>query len=237
MRPVFQIRLHELRTPLRLVCAMTMTRIKKLSLLSLIGFLSISALIAVASLLSGDFGSTQVKVILTALTVSGASICAMSYSAFVEKRGLPFLGGTGILFAAIAAFLIIAGIWTEIGKDEYWKMTGSLVVISAAFSHSLLLYIPSLARGFRWTQVCLVISVSLLAILIILTIYGDFRDIGYFRVVGVVAVIVVLLTLIVPICGKLSPAVGLESAGLKLNQEKDDIYFDRDGTRYRVIKI
>jgi len=216
---------------------MSITRFKQLCLVSLIGFLSLSALIAVVSLLSGDFGSTQVKVILTALTISGASICAMSCSAFIEKHGLPLLAGVGVLVAAVAAIMAISGIWAEIGKEEYWKATISLIVISAAFAHCLLLCIPSLAPGVRWTQVSLIAFVSILTLQIVFAVYGEISDIGYYRLVGVVAVIVVLLTLIVPICLRLSPAPILKSNRLALDHDEGDIYRDRNGARYRVTQI
>ena len=218
---------------------MTITHFKKLCLFSLIGFLTLSALIAVISLLSGDFGSTEIKVIMTALTISGASICAMSCSAFIEKHGLPLLGGVGVVVPAVASIMTISGIWAEIGYGggEYWKTTLSLIIVSAAFAHCLLLWIPSLAPGYRWTQVSLVIFVTVLSLQVIFAICGEIREIGYYRLVGVVAVIVVLLTLIVPICLKLSPASILESTRLKLQHDEGDIYRDRSGARYRVTKI
>ena len=216
---------------------MNITRFKQLCLFSLIGFLSLSALIAIVSLLSGDFGSTQIKVILTTLTISGASICAMSCSAFIEKRGLPLLGGVGVLVAAIAAIMAISAIWTEIGNDEYWKTTISLIVVAAAFAHSLLLCIPSLAPGYRWSQAGIVFFVSILCLQIIFALFEEIQGVGYYRIVGVVAVFVVLLTLIVPILLRLTPSSTMESTRLKLEHEDGDIYHDSSGTRYRVTKI
>lgn len=216
---------------------MTIARFKQLCLFSLIGFLSISAVIAVASLLSGDFGSTQIKIILTALTISGASICSMACSAFIEKRGLPWLGGMGVLLAVAAATMTIVGMWAKIGQEDYWKATVSLIVLSAAFAHGLLLCLPRLSSRFRWIQASLIFFVAVLSVQIIFAICGEIQATGYYRLMGIVAVMVVLLTLIVPICWKLASTTSPESPRLLLDHIEGDVYCDRRGVRYRVTKL
>lgn len=216
---------------------MTISQFKKLCLVSLIGFLTLSALIAVVSLLSGKLDDTQIKVILTTLCISGTSICAMSCSAFIEKRGMPVIGSGGIILVALAAIMVISGIWLEIGKEEYWKVAFTLVAIAVAISHALLLHIPSLKSGFKWIQTALAISVSILALQIIFAVWIEIDDEWYYRLIGVVGVIVVLFTLIVPICLRLSQSVSSEIAELKLYLEQKDIYRDDSGSRYRVTKI
>ena len=59
---------------------------RRASLRTFLGFLALTAAVAVVSVLSGDFGETQVKVLLTTLTISAASMCAMACAAFIEKR-------------------------------------------------------------------------------------------------------------------------------------------------------
>lgn len=216
---------------------MTIARFKQLCLFSLIGFLSISAIIAVASLLSGDFGSTQIKIILTALTISGASICAMACSAFIEKRGLPWLGGVGVLLAVAAATMTIAGMWAKVGQEDYWKAAVSLMVLSAAFAHGLLLCLPRLPSRFRWIQASLIFFVAVLSLQIIFAICGEIQVTGYYRLMGIVAVLVVLLTLIVPICWKLASTTTPESPRLLLDHVEGDVYCDSRGVRYRVTKL
>jgi len=216
---------------------MTISLFKRLSLGSLIGFLSLSALIAIGALLSGDFGSTQIKVILTTLTISGASICAMACSAFVEKRGRSAIGVLGIVCAAIAAGLTIGGIWGEFSSELYWKSTVTTIIASISLAHSLLLFIPALAPNYRWTQGALSLTAAILAGMILVAVWGEISGAGYYRVLGVVAVLVVLLTLIVPICARLGAGGAVDSSALTLTKEDEDIYRDPSGQRYRVTKI
>lgn len=217
---------------------MTFSRLRQFCLWSIIGFLSLSALLAIVSLLSGHFGSIQLKVILTTLTIAGASICGMACSAFIEKRGWARLGGVGIACTLVAAMLSISGIWSDYGAEIYWKITVSLIVISVAFAHALLLFIPSLASSYRWSQIGAAIFISILAAQIILAVYSDvFQNAEYFRLIGIVAVVVVLLTLIVPNCSKLGAIKPKEADTLTLSHDTDDIYHDATGQRYKVTKL
>ena len=216
---------------------MTLHQLKSLCLKSLIGFLSLSALIAVASLLGGDFGSTQIKVILTTLTISGASICAMACFAFIEKRGLVIPGSAGVGCALLAAIMTITGIWNSFDGQFAWKLTLTLITLAAAFAHSFLLLIPTLDQRYRWSQTALVAFVVLLASMILLAMWASISSDAYYRFMGVLAVIVVLLTLVVPICSRLSPDKATQSNTLILRHEQGDVFSDGRGQRYRVSKV
>lgn len=216
---------------------MTIAQFKRLSLGSLIGFLSLSAILAIGALLTGEFGSTQVKVILTTLTISGASICAMACSAFIEKRGGSAVGVIGILSAVVAAGLMIGGIWGESGDELYWKSTVTTIVVSVALAHSLLLLLPVVAPIYRWSQVAMGLTDIALASLVLIAVWDDISDAGFFRLIGVAAVLVVLFTLVVPILGRLGSRATTDRPTLSLTQEDGEVYRDPAGQRYRVTKI
>ena len=57
---------------------MNFTEIKKVLLKLFVGFLILTAIIAIISVLSGEFGELQGKILATTLTISMASICSMS---------------------------------------------------------------------------------------------------------------------------------------------------------------
>jgi len=100
---------------------MNYSEIRKLSLKVFIGFLGLTALIAIISVLSGDFGKLQWKILATCFTISAASICSMSCAVFIEKKGLAGLGLAGIFLCISSASLVIVGIWPEIESEEYWN--------------------------------------------------------------------------------------------------------------------
>ena len=65
---------------------MNYKEIKKLFLWLFLGFLVLTALVGIISVLSGEFGEVQFKVLATCLTISAASICSMACAALIEKR-------------------------------------------------------------------------------------------------------------------------------------------------------
>jgi hypothetical protein len=225
---------------------MNLSNPRKILLWVFIGFLSLTAVIAIFSVLVGQFNETQLKVLATTFTISAASICAMSCAAFIEKRQSNLAGTLGIIFAAVAAILTITGVWSETGSDTFWKSTGSLIVISVALAHALLLLLPNLSANHKWTQIAAVISIVILAALIIFLIWrSNFNkdEEFYFRLLGVASIVVVLFTLIIPICAKLGGKQTKRihppnlSEHLTLNKIADEIYADEFGRKFQVTEI
>lgn len=212
--------------------------LKKVSLFGIIGFLSLSALVAVVSLLTGDFGDTQVRIILTTLTISGASVCGMACFAFIEKRGLAPLGAIGVGCAVAAAAMGILAIWdiTSPGTT-YGKVALTLVVAAVALAHAFLLHIPTLPPGYRWNQYALILFDLLLAGQITFALWDETNASGFYRIMGVITVFVVLFTLIIPICSRLGGGHATKEGSLVLSHENNDIYRDEEGQRYRVTKV
>jgi len=210
-----------------------------------IAFLVLTALIAIASVLSGQWGEVQLKTMATTFTISAASVCAMACAAFVEKRGVPAIGWIGGGANFLAAAMITSAVWMEHGEEVYWKTAVSFVVAGLGFAHGCLMNLPSLATAYRWTQTTLTLTVAILAAMLISAIWGEIDAEGYYRMVAVVSIVAVLFTLVIPILGKLSPAGGGEEAAapealppaLTLTAKGDGVYEDAAGARYRVERI
>ena len=217
---------------------MNLTEIRKTFLWSFIVFLSLTALIAIISVLGGKFGDTQIKVLATTFTISAASICAMSCAAFIEKRkALVQIGVAGIAFAAVAAAMTIIVIWGEIEGEHFWKTTITLIVISVALAQTLLLWIPNLAENHKWTQTAASIFIALLALQIIFAVWREIDSEDYYRLLAVVSIVVVLLILIVPICSKLGARQIKSSDNLILSKISEGIYADQSGRNFQVTEI
>ncbi len=63
--------------------------LKQTLLRTLIGALILSALIGIYAFLFGDFGETEVKILLTTLTISYFSVTSLACAAAFEKKNLP----------------------------------------------------------------------------------------------------------------------------------------------------
>jgi hypothetical protein len=177
---------------------------KKLALWFLIASVAISAALGIIAILTGNFGEFEIRIILTTLTISAASICALASGALWEGRGQRILPSAGIGLALLAAALLITGIWVEPQAEQFWKFAASVGVLAAATAHACLVSLAQLARRFGWARVITLTAIYLLAFLIVVSIYIEPQgDLG-FRLIGTTSIIVAALTIMMPIFHRLS---------------------------------
>lgn len=210
---------------------------KRIFLKLFIGFLSLTAAIAILSVLSGDFAEFQLKVLATTFSISTASICSMSCAAFIDKKKKKELGIVGITFSGIAAALMIGGIWIEINQEEYWKITISFIVFAVALAHAFLLILPDIDSEHRWAQTASCVVISVLALQITSAVWGEIDDEGYYKLLVAVSIVVVLLTLVIPILMKIRKGVDDSLRTLVLAENQDGTFSDQSGMIYRVTKM
>lgn len=177
---------------------------KKIALWFLIGSIVISAILGIIIVLAGTFSDLQIRIILTTLTISAASICALASGALWEKRRERFLSSLGAILAALAAILVITGIWTETESKEFWKFVISLSLVAVATAHACLLALARLAPRFAWTRVAATVAVYSLAGLFIYIIYFTPGGDTGVRIIGATSIIVAALTILTPIFHRLS---------------------------------
>ena len=230
---------------------MNYSDIRRLLLKVFLGFLSVTALVAIFSVLSREFGETQIKVLATTFSISAGSICAMSCAAFLERKGPKGVGFAGIAAAVMAVLMVIIGVWAELAETDYWKTTVVFIVVSVAFAHACLLRLPNLSPRHRWTQTVSNLLVGLLALQVIFAVWGEIKDEGYYRFMAALSVLVVLMTLVVPICSRLRgnadlvPPDSARSAEefaeapdkLILQKVSGTVFSDPTGRRYQVTAI
>jgi peptidoglycan/LPS O-acetylase OafA/YrhL len=177
---------------------------KKVALWFLIVSVALSAALGILALLTGNFGDFEMRIILTTLTISAASIGALASGALWEGRGQKELPLLGIVLSVLAALLIISGIWVEPHSERYWKFTASTGVLAAATTHACLLSLAKLAPRFAWARLVTLTAVYALAVLVVITIYFEpTGDLG-FRLIGTVSIVVAALTIMTPIFHRLS---------------------------------
>lgn len=209
--------------------------VRRLALQSFIGFLVLTALLAIFSVAVGEFGELEARLVCTSLAISLASICAMACAAHMEKRRQVALGAGGVALAVAAAVAVIAGVWTKASDETYWKATASLVLLAFASAHAFVLWLPDLAPGQSWVQVAAALSIGLLAALIIGGIWHQAGLETYWRLTVVVAIVVALETVVIPILTRLrGDGERLDRRPLRLLRVADGIYADAAGRRYRV---
>ncbi|MGH7782769.1 MAG: hypothetical protein ACREO5_02855, partial [Candidatus Binatia bacterium] len=129
---------------------------------------TLCALIGIGVLLFGNFGSVEIRILLTTLTVTVTSILGLACGACLEaNRGwlLP-IGGIGLsIISAVMCFLII---WDVLDDSEaFIKSFLTATLIAAACSHLSLLSLAHLDARFRWARLTAHVFVWLLAAILL----------------------------------------------------------------------
>ncbi|MBD3673527.1 MAG: hypothetical protein HUJ26_08365 [Planctomycetaceae bacterium] len=180
--------------------------IKNVFLYSLIVSVCLSAFLGIIAILSGDFGELQIKVILTSLTISGASLGGLCCGAAYEARRVPFFALAGILLVGVTALMLLFGIWTEVRWDAYWQMVGTMSAFATAFAHLSLLQMARLTRLYQtaiWFGYVVDFAMCGLISYLIWWDYGFDED-WMFRLIGVDAILIAAVSILIPILHRLS---------------------------------
>jgi hypothetical protein len=178
--------------------------VKKLFLYALIGSVSVSALLGILAILIGDFGEFEVRVLLTSLTISGASLCGLSCGAALEANRARELSLAGIGLSVLAALLIIGGIWTEPESEVYWKTAATIAIFAASCSHMALLLLARLAPQYAWAPQLAFVAVFGVALILTWMIWGEIEADMPFRLLGVAAIVDAAISLMIPVFHRLS---------------------------------
>lgn len=120
-----------------------MTDFRRLVLFVTIGSFSVAALLGVMALLSGgDFGETQVRVLLTTLLVGITSVAVLCYLATAGTR-FRLVGLAGAASALPTLLLGLTLVWADLdsGDDHIWKAFGIGSTISASLAQVCLLLV------------------------------------------------------------------------------------------------
>jgi hypothetical protein len=187
--------------------------------------------ITIISVLSGAFGSLEVKFLVTTTVVALASICALACSTYPNH----VIGSLGICIAILAACMLIAGVWLEVNADFYWRFSAILAVIAVAFAHSLaLLSIPLV--GYSWLKTTTLVSIFTLAILLSYLFIVEF-DQAPSRLLTVLSILVTLQTVIIPVLAKIKKSDATRREKLILIRQSNGNYQSSDGRYFKVTEI
>ena len=191
--------------------------LKRLFLWALLASLVASAAIGIAIFVLGDFGDTQVRLLLTTLVIAGFSITALASAVALgsQRRWALPLPHAGITASILAAALALAMTWEVAGpllRDEWgFRALASLIVIAFGAGHLAMLSTVRprgrLAFLFRGSSI---LFASAVAILLIIGILAQPEAIltkeVFIRLLGVLLILDVLSNLALLLLSRLSPS-------------------------------
>lgn len=187
---------------------------------------SIAAIVGIIALLSGDFGETQGKIILTTLLMGASSITALCHLAIADRamRIVGFVGLAASAIALITGLVLIWRDWNDSAFEDWLKAFVTAGVLAVSFAHANLLLLLAGRRRLviRIGLMITLVMITAVAIMIILPVLSNGEIPGYdneewyWRLFGVVGILDVLGTVVVPVLAifvKDAPAVAVVDAG------------------------
>jgi hypothetical protein len=186
---------------------------------------SAAALVGIIALLSGDFGETQGRIILTTLLMGGTSITALCHLAIADRamRLVGFVGLAASTIALVTGLVLIWRDWNLEGFEDWLKAFATAGVLAVSFAHANLLLLLAGRRRqiIRIGLMVTLVMIAAVAIMITLPILSEGNIPGYeneewyWRLFGVVGILDVLGTVVVPVLAifvKDAPAVAVANA-------------------------
>src|SRR5262245_37463216 len=129
-------------------------RLTKLSLRLFIVSIVATALVGIFAIsVPTDNWDFELKIVLTTLTIAGASVCGLACGACLS-RGHVVLPSCGLFLAVLGGVLSLFGIWAVDwfrGNSNwefwegYWKLTFAISCFAVACAHLSMLFMANLA--------------------------------------------------------------------------------------------
>lgn len=180
--------------------------LKKFFLRTLIAALCVSALIGIVVFLIGDFGETELRLLLTTLATGGFSLTGLCCATIQDREDLRSYSLLGVAASALGFLVTLCVIWEIIDAEKIWKLMAVLIIVAVALAHvSLLLLIKPKKQIVKNILLATICCVAILAVMLIVSTLIDF-DLPefYFRLLGVVAILDVLGTIATPVVNRMA---------------------------------
>jgi hypothetical protein len=183
---------------------------------ALVGGLCLAAGMAVIALLTGSFGDTETRVILTSI---GFAVASGTGSAGAAARLRPsdelrLLGGATVVASGAAFALLVLGLWTDMddwGSEGLWRAFGCSGVLAIAGSHACVMLSgrrqgdSEAIRLLTFASLAFSAIDTTAALVPIADLVDDVND-AWARIVGATLVLLVLTSVLPPILRRIQPA-------------------------------
>lgn len=193
--------------------------LRRMLLLVVAVLLSVSALLAVAILLVGRFGSVEGRILGSTALLAGYGLVALPAIVLLDKERAPKLATPAVTLAALAALLALISVWNRSSSDTMGRTVGSATVVAVAFAQLCALTArrerrdpASVARLFVASCATAALAAALAVTLVWTNPHGSVAP----RVLGAVLVIDLLLVALQPILARARPSTDVYRFALVL---------------------
>ena len=195
--------------------------------MALAASLSLAAALAIGVLLFSDFGDAAVRIILTNLAISLASLLALPAGVLLDARRAPALGWATAALVAAGFLLALAMIWIDRleDSDRMAKTLGTVAafaVAGAGVSAATARRRPGDSQAVRRLYAAGAAGSALLATLVSIAIWREVDDETFWRGTGALAVLTVLAVLLQAVLRRLGPPSEAGAFVVRISGAPDD---------------
>lgn len=175
--------------------------LKRIFLISMIISLSVSALVGILIFLLGNFGQTQIRILLTTLSIGGFSLAGLCSANLYDKGTFKTFGAIGMVTAFFGFLINLFLIWIDFNSFSF-NLGLTLIVLSFSFSHaSLLMLIKSEKIVVSISFWVTLFFIAWVATVILSKVWGLVTSSNY-RIFAVFVILDILGTVVTPILNK-----------------------------------
>jgi len=199
---------------------------RRVFLWALVASLSVTAVIAIGTLLFAEFDDTAGRILATTVLLSLACLLSLSAGVLLDQgRAVPLAWGT-IVASGAGFVLAMVVIWGDPGNETLSRITWTLWVGAGAGAQAATvtaLLRPGASRRLRVLLALSIVLASSLAALIAVGIWTEPDSDAFARALGALAVAAVLTSLLQPILQRIErPAPGGARLVLELDEEPSE---------------
>jgi hypothetical protein len=173
--------------------------------------LVLTAAIAIVTVLLGDFGETEARILLTTASISFYSLLALPGSILLERQRMQPLALTSLGLAALGFLLALNMIWIQWDDagDGSWKSHVVVTIVALATTQAAGVELRRRDADSIWARRLAFAShasAALAALLASLAVLWEVEDDGFLRALGAVVVANVLLVTLQPVLRRMGGA-------------------------------
>ena len=218
---------------------------KRTGLQVLIVSVVISAALAIFSLLRGEFSETDGNILMTALSISAASVLTLSNGIVLEQGRNKPLATLAIIVSVVGFGILIVTIWNSFDHEELFQIAASTIFVGTTLTHWSLVSIARVPARFRLLQVSAFPLSGVLAAFLIGLVWGLEEGSQTGQITGVVGILTVAISIILPVLQRLTVAEGrmrrkinyCPYCGKSLNVTNGSITCPSCGASFRVRQV
>jgi hypothetical protein len=179
---------------------------KRLLVLAVIASLAVTAALAIGTLLLGDFGETEARVLGTTFAISVASLLALPGAQLLDQQRAVPLAWATVALAAVAFVVFEHTIWTDEESSTAWKRVGTVAVFAVATTQIAALTSRLKADDRQSVRAVYLVTVGLgllLAVLATAAMWEEIESETFYRSLAALAVLNVFLVVLQPLLRRL----------------------------------